>query len=420
MRLCFVVDYRSPIARNWIGYFVRRGYETHVVSTFSSAEEARGLASYHFIPVGLSGLASNPRLRRYGGATEPVEDSRRLIGQLGRRLGQCLSGLRPWFAPVGALFGAKRLRATIEALQPDLVHAMRLPFEGILAAHAVHDLPVPLVISVWGNDFTLYCADYPPVGWATEWTLRRTTALHTDCKRDARLATAWGFDPRKPTMVIPGGGGVQPEIFFRGQASKGALLRWKIPPRRPIVVNARGIRPKYVRTDVFFAAIPLVLAECSDVLFVCVGMKGNPVAESLRMRHDIARSVRLLPTLSRAEMGELFRLADVMVSPSIHDGTPNTLLEGMACGALPVVGDIDSVREWVRDGENGLLCDPTSATSVAWAIVAGLRDIALRKRAAEENARIVLERAEYYTSMTRAERFYCRLVGHLRTPLGTG
>ena len=29
MKLCFVVDYRSPIARNWIAYFLRQKQEVH-------------------------------------------------------------------------------------------------------------------------------------------------------------------------------------------------------------------------------------------------------------------------------------------------------------------------------------------------------------------------------------------------------
>ena len=35
----------------------------------------------------------------------------------------------------------------------------------------------------------------------------------------------------------------------------------------------------------------------------------------------------------------------------MHDGTPNTLLEGMACGCLPVAGDLDSIREWLKPGQ---------------------------------------------------------------------
>lgn len=44
-------------------------------------------------------------------------------------------------------------------------------------------------------------------------------------------------------------------------------------------------------------------------------------------------------------MAYLFRLADVTVSLSEDDGTPNTLLEAVACGCFPIAGDIESVRE---------------------------------------------------------------------------
>jgi len=35
MRLLYVADGRSPIALNWIQHFIIRGYEVHLVSTFS-------------------------------------------------------------------------------------------------------------------------------------------------------------------------------------------------------------------------------------------------------------------------------------------------------------------------------------------------------------------------------------------------
>jgi len=100
----------------------------------------------------------------------------------------------------------------------------------------------------------------------------------------------------------------------------------------------------------------------------------------------------------------------VAVSPSNHDGTPNTLLEAMACGAFPVAGDIESVREWIRDGENGLLCDPNDATTLAHTLVKALQAPLLRERAAVTNQRIILERAEYHGGMRRAEGFYHRVV----------
>jgi glycosyltransferase involved in cell wall biosynthesis len=109
-------------------------------------------------------------------------------------------------------------------------------------------------------------------------------------------------------------------------------------------------------------------------------------------------------------MAELFRRCQVAVSPSTHDGTPNTLLEAMACGCFPVAGDIESLREWIDPGENGLLVDPQNAHFLAEAILQALRDADLRLRAREHNTRLVAERAEYRQVMGEAEKFNIRLI----------
>ena len=62
------------------------------------------------------------------------------------------------------------------------------------------------------------------------------------------------------------------------------------------------------------------------------------------------------------------------ISAAIHDGTPNSVLESMALGCVPVVGDIESLREWIVDGENGLLMNPNNPSSIATGILRALRD----------------------------------------------
>ncbi len=140
--------------------------------------------------------------------------------------------------------------------------------------------------------------------------------------------------------------------------------------------------------------------------FICAGMEGEPYAEKTVRRLGIASHVRLLPTLDREELADCFRLAEISISPSTHDGTPNTLLEAMASGCFPVAGDIESVREWIDHGVNGLLCDPGSAESIAEALIKAMHDQGLRRRAAQYNIKLALARAEYTEVMCRAELFY--------------
>ncbi len=53
MKLLFVADGRSPIALNWIAYFVDQGHEVHLVSTFP-CEPALQFASLNHVPVAFS------------------------------------------------------------------------------------------------------------------------------------------------------------------------------------------------------------------------------------------------------------------------------------------------------------------------------------------------------------------------------
>jgi glycosyltransferase involved in cell wall biosynthesis len=313
--------------------------------------------------------------------------------------------LRQWLGPLTLPDAARGLHEVIARLEPELVHAMRIPYEGMLAALA--QPKVPLLVSTWGNDFTLHAPSTPLMRRYTRRTLQRADALHSDCYRDQRLASAWGFAANKPAIVLPGAGGVQPELFF--PAGRGEL-----DEAGSTVINPRGFRA-YVQNETFFRSIPLVLAERPRAHFVCPTMAGEPQARHWLDELGIAGHVELLPTQSRPQMAELFRRARVAVSPSLHDGTPNTLLEAMACGCLPVAFDGASLREWIVPGVNGLLVQPDDPEALAQAILLALKEDNLYRRAQAYNAHLVAERASYPRVMSQAEAFYRELLGGMPT-----
>lgn len=382
MRLLFVADGRSPIALNWMQYFVERGDEVFLASSFACQPKLK-LTGLEFVPIAFSGVKS-----------APVVSSKPRSGLWGAPTLQLRTVIRQWLGPLTISRAAQRLRGIIERIRPDLIHAMRIPYEGMLAADAVVGL-APLLVSVWGNDFTLHAPSTPLMRHYTEWTLKAADALHADCQRDIRLGKKWGFSVNKPTLVIPGSGGIRTDVFYPPSA----------PVDAPLVVNPRGFRA-YVRNDVFFQAIPLVLKERPDARFACAGMAGERQVLAWIEKLGIGSAVELLAPRPHAEMAELFRSAQVVVSPTAHDGTPNTLLEALACGCFPVAGDLESIREWITSGKNGLLVDAGDPSALAAAILRGLNDSALRRQAAEQNAVLIAERAEYTRNMARAAAFY--------------
>ena len=201
MRLTFIADGRSPIARNWIRYFIEHGSEVHLIST-SFCSEIRGLKSLHVVPVAFSGLRRQGRSSEGGGALT----SARTIG--------LRTFIRHWLGPATIGGSARKVSSLVSEIKPDLVHAMRIPFEGAVASSAAP--PAPLLISVWGNDFTLHAPASPMMRGMTQRTLARTDALHTDTQRDGQLAVQWGFDRQRPQLVMPGNGGVRREVFYPG------------------------------------------------------------------------------------------------------------------------------------------------------------------------------------------------------------
>jgi glycosyltransferase involved in cell wall biosynthesis len=385
MRLLFVADGRSPITLNWIRYFVERGDDVYLASTFPCRPELP-FSGMEIVPVAFSGLKTAP---------EAGSTPRR--GMWGASTLKLRTVIRQWLGPLTIFRASRRLRRFIEQVQPDLIHAMRIPYEGMLAADAAG--LAPLVVSVWGNDFTLHAPAAPLMRHYTEWTLKVADALHADCQRDIRLGKQMGFDPNRPTLVTPGNGGIRLDVFHPPQS----------PQTAPLVVNPRGLRA-YIRNDTFFAAIPLVLRERPDARFACVSMAGVREAIETVGRLGLESVVELLPARPHAQMAELFRAAQVVVSPATHDGTPNTLLEAMACGCLPVAGDLDSIREWIKPGENGLLADPGDPRALAAAILRGLNDAALREQAVTKNAVLIAERAEYTRNMARVVGLYEKLI----------
>jgi glycosyltransferase involved in cell wall biosynthesis len=376
MKILYVADGRSPIAQNWIRHFVERGDEVYLASTFACSLDFP-VKELEITPVAFSSVKKVTQ--RPG--TAPART-------MGLR-----TAIRQWFGPFTIRRAADRLRGFVEKVKPDIVHAMRIPYEGMLAADAY--IGVPLIVSTWGNDFTLHAPSTRLMEHYTQWTMKVADALHADCQRDVRLAHQWGFATGKLSLVTPGNGGVQTDVFFPPQK----------PVEEPIIINPRGFRP-YVRNDVFIQAIPLVLAKYPGAKFIFALMAGESQVEEWARELNIGHAVELLPPLSHVEMADLFRRAQIVASPSLHDGTPNSLLEGIACGCFPVAGDLESIREWVTPGENGLLFDSNDAQSIADALGTAIENKSLRAKAASLNREIIITRAEYHKNMERGEEFY--------------
>ena len=105
-----------------------------------------------------------------------------------------------------------------------------------------------------------------------------------------------------------------------------------------------------------------------------------------------------------------YAASDVMVLPSLTEGSPNVLLEAMAVGVPAVATRVGGIPEIVTDGESAVLVAPCDPAALAQAIRELLEDAGKRGRLIV-NARAAIEAR--HTPETRAQA----LIGRYRALL---
>lgn len=403
MHILIIADGRSPITRRWIETVRRLNHRISLISTYP-CDPYEQVDHFMVLPLAFSRLAARkPKAAPSGLQPSPRGRTRRLTTS-----SQVFLVARYLLGPLSIRAAASRYRRLLAELKPDLVHALRVPFEGMLASFTPPG--IPLAVSIWGNDLTLHAPSTPGMRSLTRRALKRADGLLTDVQRDQRLAREWGFPAGRPAEVVPGSGGI--DLAAISGEIQPLPPEWEslLPAGLPLVINPRGVRA-YARTDTFFHSIPIILERRPELAFLCPGMAGQPQALAWLRRLELDRRTILLPVLPQGQLWGLFRRAFASVSVTTHDGTPNTLLEAMACGSFPIAGDIESLREWIEPGVNGLLVDPGDPAALAEAVIHALDHPELRASAAEKNLDLIAARAEAGAVRAVIDRFYKTLLG---------
>jgi len=98
---------------------------------------------------------------------------------------------------------------------------------------------------------------------------------------------------------------------------------------------------------------------------------------------------------------DFYQSADVLVFPSLAEGSPNALLEALSCGIPCIATEIGGVIDMVQHGQQGLLVPPQSAEALAAAIQTMSSDPKERIKWGEEAARLM--RRSYDVSVVSAQ-----------------
>jgi len=161
------------------------------------------------------------------------------------------------------------------------------------------------------------------------------------------------------------------------------VLRKEFPGSRRLIGMVGRLAPAK-GGDVLVRAVPAVLAEFPDTIFVFVG--GGHCREhweSLAVQLGVGRNVVFAGV--RQDMPEVYASLDALVLPSFNEGLPMCVLEAMAAGRPVIATPVGSVDKLVLAGRTGLMVKQGDLTGLTRAILSLLREPA-RARELGENA----------------------------------
>ena len=294
---------------------------------------------------------------------------------------------------------APALRRALAAFRPDLVLAHFVPNYGVLG---VLSGGRPLVVAAWGSDLLRVARRDALQRARARLVLGRADLVIADSENLAAAARALGA-PAAKVVALPWGVDL---ARFRPAAAREPGL----------ILSTRMHEPVYDLPTVIEAA-RRVMRERPGTRLVLAG-DGSRRASLERL------AARLLPPgrftfvgrVAPAEMADWLGRAAVAISAARSDSTSVSLLEAMACGAVPVVSDIEGNREWVAEGEGARLFRAGDAADAARALGTALDDPAWGAGARARNRAVVEARADWSANMARVESLLAALAA--RVPPG--
>ncbi|MBI2723579.1 MAG: glycosyltransferase [Chloroflexi bacterium] len=374
LRIAVLGDFDGVHTRAWTRWFIDRGHDVHCVSFYPPAEPLSGVTMHALRPRAGAGATGGPGAGRTSAAFRAPRGLLRLAH--------------------AARYRRAGLARVVRQIAPDVLHAHYVVEHGFygstLGCH-------PYVVTAWGSDVLVEPRD-PLSRLIAWWTMARADVLTSNNEyRAGRMRELGARSDRLHVVTL----GTDRSFLARHEASVNVRGD---EPAPPTVLSTRAHEPLYNVGEII-DAYGRVVRQRPDVRLVVA--HGGPLTAQLQRQAGTAGGrVEFLGFVDAGTLRDAMTSAQLFVSVPSSDGTSVALLQAMAAGCFPIVGDLPTQRELVEDGVNGFRVPLHRPDRLADAMVRALADEGLRRSAAERNRALVLRRGLNETEMLRMEELY--------------
>ncbi|MDH5648406.1 MAG: glycosyltransferase family 4 protein [Gammaproteobacteria bacterium] len=299
----------------------------------------------------------------------------------------------------------RRLRKAVKEYRPDFIYERYAlyNFAGVLLSK-LHGIPLILEVNTpyayaWSRYYKIYLKKLAQR--IEHWILKSAAHMITVTKAQKKFLVDTGQNPDK---IVVCQNAIDPKEFNSGIAASSIVK--KSPGS--LVVGFVGTMNRWQGIPTFKEVIPAVLKHHKQVIFLLIGD-----GEFRKELEDSIRSAGLMDNVvfagrrAHREVPSLVRLFDIAVLPDSNSyGSPMKIFEYMAVGAAVVAPRVGPVEEVLRDGETGLIVEPSHAAQMVDAITKLVEDRDLRERLSRKGREYVMSNHTWAKNAEIIETIY--------------
>lgn len=249
----------------------------------------------------------------------------------------------------GPLYAASLATATLRYYgRIDIVLGSWAYPDGFAAVALAELLGVPSVIKLHGSDINVV-ARWSGPRRRLKWALPRADRVIAVSRSLAAAAVAMGVSPERIDLV-PNGidrGAFQPRD--RVQARRDLQL----PVERRLLLYVGRLTESKGALDLI-RAFGEMSPEFQDVQLLMIG-EGDGASECQQLTLEGGDRVRFVGPVPHEQISTWLAACDVLALPSWNEGTPNVVLEALACGRCVVASNVGGIPDIVRGAPHVLV-----------------------------------------------------------------
>jgi len=302
------------------------------------------------------------------------------------------------------------IRMLLQNIKPDILHAHTVDYFGYWGAKSHYR---PFIVTAWGSDVLVTPKKSPEAKRRVQYTLNKANVI-TTINGYIRDYIIREFDiPAHKVLSFEWG--IPLDIFHKGYEAESTNLKRELELGDGFVLlSPRYIRDHY-RIENIIKSMPLILQKHPNTILMLLRglVAGNDyetkmvkLAEEL----DIINNLRIIKReLTPHEMAVLYNISDACISIPLTDGFGFSNQEAMACGAIPIVANLEVYHQYLTDNFNALYVDGGNANEITAKVIYCIEHPEIKDKFYEINRRIIGKYCDWEKNMDNMEDLYSKL-----------